>query len=92
MSMPKAIRPKLSYDRISLRNAGLQMEISATIDGMVYPLLRILADEDDESFWLEVHTGEHHVQIPLEQVRRMIEDAPGTVFSEAQFDRENPAG
>jgi hypothetical protein len=92
MSTPRAIRPKLNYDRISLRDAGLQMEISATIDERVHPLLRILADEDDESFWLEVHTGEHRVQIPLEQVRRMIEDAPGIVFSEARFGRENTAG
>jgi hypothetical protein len=91
MSTPKAIRPKRNYDSIGLRDAGLQLEISAGIDGVIHTLLRVLADEHDESFWLEVHTGGHRVQIPRENIRRMIEEGPAIVFSEARFDREQPA-
>lgn len=88
MRRPVPIRPPLNFDRVSFVGAGLQLEISAVIDGMVHPLLNVLADEDDESLWLQVHYGEQLVQIPLALARRLIEDEPGIVFSEARYERE----
>jgi hypothetical protein len=85
---PVPIRPPLNFDKSSVTGAGLQLEISAIVDGVVHPLLNVLADEDDESLWLQVHCGEQLVQIPLALARRLIDEAPGIVFSEARFDRE----
>jgi len=88
MRKPVPIRPPLNYDTSSVVGAGLQLEISARIDGGVCPLLNVLADENDESLWLQIDQGERLVQIPLALARQLIEEAPGVVFSEARYERE----
>lgn len=88
MPGPAPIRPPLNVDKSSVTGAGMQLEISAVVDGVVHPLLNVLADENDESLWLQVLCGERLVQIPLALARQLIEDAPGIVFSEARYERE----
>lgn len=90
--MEKFTRPELRTDWASLVDGGMRLEISATIDGLEHQLVSILADEQDESLWVQVHVGDVDVQIPANLLRQALDDAVGKVHSESWYDRNMPSG
>ena len=61
----------------------MRLEINSQIDGMSYPLVTVIADEQDESLWFEIYVDEMTVQIPLDTVQQALGTAIGNVHSEA---------
>ena len=90
--MEKFTRPELRTDWASLVDGGMRLEISATIDGLGHQLVTILADEQDESLWVQVYVGEVAVQIPAALLRQALDDAVGEVHSENWYDRNMAPG
>lgn len=87
MSRRQAIRPAVRLQWLGTVDEGRQLELAAEIDGLDHILLAVLADDSDESLWLEFEAGKHLVQIPLASVVEMLEAAPKEVHSEAWYER-----
>jgi len=90
--MKKSIRPQIRQDWSSVVDGGMQLEISATVDGLGHQLLTILADEKDESLWVKVFAGDTPVQIPFALVLEALQAAVGEVHSETWHDKNLPPG
>ena len=90
--MEKFTRPELRTDWASLVDGGMRLEISAIVDGLGHQLITILADEQDESLWVQVYVGDVAVQIPAKLLRQALDDAIGEVHSENWYDRNMPPG
>ena len=76
---------------------GMQLMIIPTgdaINGVLWPLATILADEVDERLFLEIYTEVGPVRIPLDQIQPALDAAPGQVHSERWYkengDRDDP--
>ena len=90
--MKKILRPELRSDWSSVVDGGMQLEISATINGLVHQLVTIIADEQDESLWVQVYVNDVAVQIPIETLREALYAAVGEVHSESWYDKNPPPG
>jgi len=87
-----ALRPAINQDWASVTGGGMQFQFSATINGLVHVLAAIVADDADESLWLEVYTDGKAVQIPLAAVTKAMDEAASQVHSEAWYDSTSSAG
>lgn len=83
--MDPIARPALSRQWSSGAEGGMQLELSADIDGRMQPVLTILADARDESLWVQLQAGATPVQIPLQALRAALDAAGEQVHSEHWF-------
>ena len=90
--MKKIARPEPQVIWSSPVGDGFQLEISATIDGLLHQLVTIVADDQDESLWAQVSSGDTQVQIPLAVLRDALDAAVGQVHSETWYDKQLPSG
>ena len=88
--MSNVIRPKIEMLWLSAVNGGMQLEFNTHLNGLSCPLARIVADNNDESLWLELYAENQVVQIPLALVKDAMESARNEVHSESWYDR-NPS-
>ncbi len=82
-----ATRPKIDMRLFSGVDPGNKMELSAEIDGLVWDLVSVVADDGDESLWVQVYAGEHLVQIPAQTVYALLAAAKEQVHSETWFEQ-----
>ncbi|WP_020405019.1 hypothetical protein [Hahella ganghwensis] len=72
---------------------GRQLELFAAdedgrpLKGIQYPLLSILADEQSEELLIEFSTSKGIVQVPVSEVKAIIEAASGEVHSESWYEK-----
>jgi hypothetical protein len=83
----KVVRPKIELLWFSTVDQGKQLELNAKIDGVPYPLATVVADEQDESLWLEIRVDDMIVQVPLATIHEALVAAPGNVHSEAWYEQ-----
>ena len=83
-----AIRPKIEILHLSTVSDGRQLELNTRFDGMSHPLATIVAEDADESLWLEMYVGDQPVQIPLELVREALALAEEHVHSETWYEQQ----
>ena len=84
--MRKPIRPETKLQWLSTVESGRQLELNTEFGGLGHTIASIVADENDESLWLEVEVAQTLVQIPLSLLREALASADG-VHSEAWFER-----
>lgn len=87
MSRRLAIRPTVRLQWFGTVDEGKQLELFAEIEGVGHILMAVLADDSDESLWLEFEAGKHLVQIPMANIVEMLEAAPSEVHSEAWYEK-----
>ena len=63
------------------------MELSAEIDGMIWELVHVVADDKDESLWVQVWVGETLVQMPIQIIQALLDRAKEEVHSETWFEQ-----
>ena len=80
------VRPKVELLWLSTVDQGKQLELNSQIGGMSYQLATIVADEQDESLWLELYVDEMIVQVPLATIQEALASAHGNVHSEAWYE------
>jgi len=88
--MTAPLRPEPEQSWIDVTGGGMRLELSATIEGLRHDLVVVLADERDDSLWVQLRAGKHDVQIPLALLRSALDAAATDVHSEAWFDRNLP--
>jgi hypothetical protein len=75
--MKKAIvRPEIRGDWTYPMGEGCKLELGATVDGLGYRLVSIVADPADGEVWVEVYPDGRTIQIPLADVRRLLDAIP----------------
>jgi hypothetical protein len=84
------IRPELHSDWAAVLHGGLQYEISAEVDGAIQPLVKVVADDADESRWVQVQAGAAVVEIPIAYLRDALAAADAEVHSESWYQRNLP--
>lgn len=89
--MKKTIRPVIQSDWLATVDNGMQLEISTAVKGIRHPLLTIIADDKDESLWVEIGVGETVVQIPFELIQSTLNAAVDQVHSESWYDKNLPS-
>jgi hypothetical protein len=82
----KVVRPRVELLWLSTVDQGRQLEVNSQIGTMSYPLATVVADEQDESLWLELYVDEMIIQIPVATVQEALTAAPGNVHSEAWYE------
>ncbi|MCL6416910.1 hypothetical protein MIB92_14710 [Aestuariirhabdus sp. Z084] len=82
----KKIRPETELLWFGTVDDGKKLVINSTIDNLSWDLVTISADDKDESLWFEIELDGKIVQIPLDQVKKAIESAPGEVHSESWYE------
>ena len=75
------LKPVIRQDWASGPTDGLQLQFSASIDGLVHIIAAIVADEANEALWFEVYVHGKAIRIPLADVASAIEAAPNRVHS-----------
>lgn len=85
--MENVLRPELRSDWFAAVGAGMRLEISATVNGFSHQLVTVLADERDESLWVQVYAGDTAVQIPIDVLQKALEAAVGKVRSENWYNK-----
>ena len=94
----KLIKPKPDVYWVNPRKAphrdggGLSLEVSAEIEGAVWELFAVVADEDDDTLWVEFYVQDRLVRLPYAAVKDAIDIAPSRVFSGSEFHRMNATG
>jgi len=94
----KLIKPKPNVYWVNPRKAphpdggGLSLEVSADIDGVLWELFAVVADEDDDTLWVEFYVQDHLVRLPYAVVKDAINVAPSRVFSGSEFQRMKARG
>lgn len=83
----QTIRPPITLNWLGTVSQGKQLELEATTDTENLILAMIVADEADESLWLELYIDNQAVQIPLETISKAIEAAKQDVRSEAWYEK-----
>lgn len=86
MNKRQAIRPDTCLQWLGTVDEGKQLELYTEIEGVGHILMTVLADDSDESLWLEFVSGKHVVQIPLLKIIEMLKAAPNEVHSEAWYE------
>lgn len=87
MSSRTIVRPEVRLQWVGTVDAGKQLELFADIAGIGHTLLTVVADDSDESLWLEFEAGQHLVQVPVARIVEMLEAAPGEVRSETWYEK-----
>ena len=85
--MENILRPEVRSDWVAAVGAGMRLEISATVNGLCHQLVIVLADERDESLWVQVFAGDTAVQIPIDVLQNALKAAVGEVRSENWCDK-----
>ncbi len=80
------IKPSLQVDWISPVGRGMELEISAVFGGLCHQLLGIVADESDESLWVELRVDGKLVRIPVALLQELFSEAVGQIHSEQWLD------
>lgn len=75
----------------SLHGEGMQLELSCEIAGREHYLASFVADEADETLFLQLTVGGHLVRVSVSQLESLIADAKRDVHSESWYDK-NPVG
>jgi hypothetical protein len=88
--MKTVVRPPLQRIWASPVGEGFQLELTATLKGLVHQVVTIVADEKDESLWAQIESGDYLVQIPASVLQDVLNDAVGQVHSEVWYDRQLP--
>ena len=88
--MQNFIRPELRVDWAAVADGGMRLEISAQIDRVGHQLFTVLADEKDESLWVQIYVGDTAVQIPAALLRQVLDKAVDGVHSERCYGRNVP--
>ena len=86
-----AIRPKIEILHLSTVSQGRQLELNTVFSDMSHALAKIIADDADESLWVEMYFGDQPVQIPLELVREAARLAEEHVHSETWYATRDPS-
>jgi hypothetical protein len=82
----KPIRPKVELLWLSTIDRGRELEIHTEFGGFAHAAATIVADEGDESLWLQLEVAQTQVQIPLSVLRDALASA-SDVHSETWFER-----
>lgn len=96
MTNRTVIRPEVRLQWFNTVDAGRQLELFADIDGIGHSLMTVVADDLDESLWIEFEAGHHLVQVPIARIAEMLATAPGEVRPETWYEKnvysklENP--
>ena len=83
----KLLKPEFNVDWLNHRSVaedrdgGLGLEVSAKIDGLVHTLFTVVADNGDESHWVEFCVGNKAVRIPYAAIKDAIDAAPSRILS-----------
>ena len=88
--MKTVVRPSLQRIWASPVGEGFQLELTATLNGLVHQVVTIVADKKDESIWVQIEAGDFLVEVPISVLRGVLDDAVGQVHSEVWYDREPP--
>ena len=88
--MEKFIRPDVHIDRAAVSYGGMQFWVSALIDDLEHQLIKVVADESDETLWVQLYVGDIAVQIPAAVLRRVLDQATEDVHSENWYERNLP--
>jgi hypothetical protein len=83
----KIIKPKTEILYLGTVDQGKQLAINFSDSTTSYDVLTILADDKDESLWIELEVGNSLVQIPIEIVERAIKLAREDVHSESWYEK-----
>lgn len=89
--MKRIVDEKVKLQWVS--DAGMSLELYVSDenyqpdDSVEYPLLRIIADDEDERQYFEIVSHGDVIQIPVPAVREMISAAEKDVHSDAWFER-----
>ena len=83
----QAIRPEVELLWLSTVDQGRQLELSTRFGGLGHTIATVVADEKDESLWVELEVGDSLVQVPIDAFRQLLESALGEVRSETWFQR-----
>lgn len=73
----------------ALVGEGMQLELSCDIAGKRHIFGSFIADEADESLFLDLFIGGEVVRFPLDQLEALIAAAKKDVHSEAWYDRQD---
>ena len=86
-------KPKFNVDWTGHRTVpedeegGLGLRLSAEVDNLIHELFTVVADNADETFWVEFYINDYAVRIPYDIVKKAIDIAPSRIFSFAEFER-----
>ncbi len=83
----KIIKPKTEILFLGTQDQGKQLAINFSNSTTSYDVLTILADEGNESLWVELIVENKLVQIPIEVVEKAIELAKEEVHSESWYEK-----
>lgn len=78
----ETLRPKIRVDWVGTVDQGRRLEISAEFNNTAYGLLSFIADEMDESLWVEFFIEGKCVQIPYAVLVDAVNITPDGVHSE----------
>ena len=87
LQIKAAVRPESKLQWFGTVDQGKQLEIAVDVNGVAHVLATVIADEQDESLWVEFYIGSDIIQIPITQVQRALSLAIGEVHSEAWYER-----
>lgn len=82
------IRPEIELLWLSTVDQGRQLELSAVFGGQRHIIATVVADDKDESLWVELEVGHSLVQVPVDAFKKLLESAVGEVHSETWFERD----
>ena len=94
----KLIKPKPDVYWVNPRKAphpdggGLSLEVSAEVNDLLYEIFAVVADEEDDTLWVEFYVEDYLVRLPYEEVKRAIDLAPSRVFSGSEYHRMKARG
>ena len=75
----------------SLHGKGMQLELSCEIGGREHYFASFIADEVDETLFLQLAVDGQLVSVPVSQLESLIAAAKQDVHSESWYDK-NPVG
>lgn len=82
---PEPLRPNIRVDWVGTVDQDRRLEISAEFNNTAYELLSVVADEIDESLWVEFFVEGKCLQIPFHVLADAVKISPEGVHSEAWY-------
>ena len=64
--------------------------MNTVFDGYSHDLVRVFADDIDESLWVEIYVHDKAVQFPISQLVDIAKLASDGVHSESWYERNHP--
>ena len=68
----QAIRPEVELLWLSTVDQGRQLELSTSFGGLGQTIARVVADEKDESLWVELEVGDSLVQVSIDAFKKLL--------------------